>query len=90
MAHHSEQLPADYKRFAEQLGLGPTGKYPMGKIHECDAGEIAIGIATDLSNDIVVLNFGSPVSWCGLTADEAIEIANCLTARAMELKTIAH
>lgn len=64
--------------------LGPTGKFPDGKIADNDEGEIKIGITT--MNEKVVLEFGKPIYTVGFTADQAISIASVLVKRAMEIK----
>ncbi len=90
MAHHGYEAPDEMKQAALEQLLGPTKKYPMGKLCEEDAGEIVIGIAADLNNDLVVVNLGSPVSWLGLTPEQAQSIGGTLIAKAMTIKTTAH
>lgn len=48
--------------------LGPTGKFPQGKMNEDDEGGIAIGI-THTSTGQVVIDFGD--QWIGMGVDEA-------------------
>lgn len=90
MAHHGQDLPVQMKESALGTFLGPTHKYPMGKLCPEDAGEIAIGIAADLNTDRILINFGAEVSWLGLTVDQAKSIATTLIAKAMEIQTTAH
>ncbi len=59
----------------------------MSKIDRFDEGEIKFGIAADHNENIVRINFGKKVSWVGMTADQAMDIAQCLLKKAMELKT---
>ncbi|HZG00411.1 MAG TPA: hypothetical protein VEY71_05375 [Chitinophagales bacterium] len=50
--------------------LGATGRYPNGKINAQDEGEIGIGCA--LYEGKLIINFGDkPISWIGMTKDEA-------------------
>lgn len=60
----------------EKVSLGATGNFPDGKIIEQDEGEIMIGI-TEVEGRVVI-NFGKPVHWVGLTKQQAVEIAQSL------------
>lgn len=55
--------------------LGPTGKFPQGKLNEQDDGEIRIGIAADIAKRRVVVQFGTMVSWFAMPPELAREIA---------------
>lgn len=66
------------------LDLGPTGKYPDGKIADNDEGEIKIGITT--MKERIVIDFGKPIHTVGFEADQALSIASVLVKRAMEIK----
>jgi hypothetical protein len=87
MAHHGFESDANMKQLAKQMGLGATGNFPMGKFNEEDEGEIKIAIAADHQKNKILLNFGKPISWLGLTPDQAIDISNSLRDKAIELKT---
>lgn len=87
MAHHGFSLDEDMKSLARQMGLGATNNYPLGKMNEEDEGEIRIAIAADHQNDKVLINFGKPISWIGLTAEQAIDISDNLRDKAIEIKT---
>lgn len=60
--------------------LGSTGRFTDGKLNEDDKGEIMIGVTS--IEDRVVINFGKPVHWVGLTREQALGIANSLTKHA--------
>jgi hypothetical protein len=87
MAHHGFDLDENMKQESLEMMLGPTGRFPLGKLSKQDEGEIKIAIAADHNNDKVLMNFGTPVSWMGLTADQAIDISNSLRDKAIEIKT---
>jgi hypothetical protein len=59
--------------------LGPTGKFPHGKLDQSDEGGLTIAIGSQLdpgSNDTVVrVEFGKKVAWIGLPSKQAIEFA---------------
>lgn len=67
MAHHSQE-PMN-----KELGLGPTGQFPEGKLHQSDEGEIKLAIGHKEGK--VVIDFGSQVTWIGFTPNQAEEIA---------------
>ena len=62
--------------------FGATGKFPRGKMHESDEGELRLGVTVQQGTVIVV--FGKPVAWLGLTPQIARELATTLMERADE------
>ncbi len=66
--------------------FGKTGKFPDGKIHHSDEGEIQFGIAADRTKNVVVLDFGTPVVWLGLPPAVAKQLGETLIKRATELE----
>ncbi len=68
------------RREAERLGLGATGKFPLGKMDPADEGALKCALA--VKGNQVVLNFGSPVAWLSLPAAAARELARLLVLKA--------
>lgn len=64
------------------LKLGPTKDYPQGKMGDYDEGGLWIGITTKA--DKVVVHFGTPVAFLGLSAQDARNLAKVLVSRAAE------
>jgi len=64
------------------MKFGATGSFPQGKLNEDDEGAIQIGIAFDPTNQVVMIKFGTPVTWLGLPPEEAIQFANAILAKA--------
>jgi len=60
--------------------LGPTNEFPDGKINENDMGELRLGIGT--TNDNVVIDFGTSLTWLAFSKQEAIEFARIITEKA--------
>lgn len=98
MAHHSSEESfkspdlnkllneLDLKKTTKDgdtLNLGPTGKYPEGKIADNDEGELRMGITT--LNGKIVMDFGKPIHTIGFTKEQAIDMANILFERARTL-----
>jgi hypothetical protein len=70
----------------DDLNLGPTGKYPNGKVYADDAGELKVAITTDKENGIIRIDFGTRVEWLGLNVSEAKILAAALITRIQELE----
>lgn len=65
--------------------FGATGRYPFGRLNADDEGELAIGVAVDKAQGVIVLAFGKPISWMGLPSEKAREMAKLLSQKADEL-----
>lgn len=63
--------------------LGPTGKFPEGKLNPFDDGGLRFAVSTE--KGVVRVDFQTPVSWLGLPPQIAIAFANILKIRAEEL-----
>ena len=87
MSHHASEISNEMSEAVKDFQLGATGEFPRGKIDRLDEGQIKFAIAADHKTDTVVINFGKKVVWLGMTADEAIDVANSLIAKALEIKT---
>lgn len=70
------------KKAAEVQPLGATGEFPRGKIEPSDEGEIRFAVGADQETQTVVLDFGKPVAWIGMTPEQAVEIAQSLIEKA--------
>lgn len=64
--------------------LGPTGDFPRGKLNETDEGGLQLAIGKE--KDTVRIDFGKPVVWFALPADQALAFASLVVKHAMELK----
>ena len=58
---------------AEDPKLGPTGKFPEGKLNENDEGELKLMISHDEQN--LRLDFGKPIAWCAMPKAQALQFA---------------
>jgi len=64
--------------------IGPTGDYPDGMLGADDKGGTQFKIGHIKGR--VFFDFGRPVRWLGLTANEAIDIANAVKKHAKEAR----
>lgn len=60
---------------------GATGRFPDGKIHPGDEGELRFGVVKD-GHGNVHLNFGKDVSWLSMPPATAIQLARALLKHA--------
>lgn len=63
-----------------------TRHYPRGRLHPGDDGELSIKLSVDPETEAIVLDFGKPVTWIGMTADGAFAFAQLLADKAQALK----
>jgi len=70
------------------IKLGATGEFPDGKLNEADEGAAIMAIG-HLKGRVIV-DFGQPVAWLGLSPQEAVTMAQYLInqARQAALKTV--
>jgi hypothetical protein len=64
--------------------LGPTGRFPGGKLTDRDKGELAFAVS--VFNSKVIINFGRPITSLGMSAREAKQLATLLRQKAAETK----
>lgn len=61
---------------------GALGDFPEGKLTKNDEGSIQFAVG--VKDGKVVLDFGTPVAWLGLNAQQAADFASLLLKRARE------
>lgn len=64
--------------------LGPTGRFPDGKLTENDEGELVFTVG--VLKRKVVISFGSPVASIGLSPSQAVALAKSLQAHARQAR----
>ena len=64
--------------------LGPTGKFPRGKLTKGDRGEVTIALGS--KNGKVTINFGTELTWIGMPPDQAIAFAQAIIVKAQFVK----
>jgi hypothetical protein len=84
-AHHGddrERISNALQRLFEQ-GQGKAKRaYPDWRMGADDEGELAFAVGTDTRHGTVVLNFNKPVTWMGMTPDDARKLAELLIEKA--------
>lgn len=67
--------------------FGKLNSFSRGKIHAHDEGDLQMGIAN--KDGVVIINFGTPVTWIGLEPDKAEAFAALITKHAKEIRSKA-
>lgn len=62
---------------------GALGEFPEGELSKTDEGSIQFAIGE--KNGKVVIDFGTPVHWLGMSPQQAAEFASLLLKRAREV-----
>jgi len=81
--NQSSKLSQIMTQDATKQGFGETSAFPEGKINKDDEGEIQFGVTT--KDEKVILNFGKPVAWLGMTPGQAEDLGRLLIHRAYEI-----
>ena len=68
---------------AKRPPIGPTGRFPHGKLRPDDEGELAAAITT--RGRMIEIHFGTPTRWLALTPELAREFAAVLLERAAKI-----
>ena len=76
----NHEMDERIKKLGQQIG--PTRKFPEGKIHKSDEGEIGIGITAQKGK--VILEFGTNIHWIGFPPILARDLAKSLEKFALE------
>lgn len=87
MSHHSPE-PFDHperRDFMRKLMdttsfRGAIGSHPHGKLTKSDEGSLQFAIGG--KDGKVVIDFGSPVAWIGMTPQQAMDLAASIMKRA--------
>jgi len=88
--HHGDrQNDAETKklmeRFTAQIEHRAKREYSQGRLNANDDGDLAVVISTDYQNKRIVLDFGKPVTWLGMNADDAMSLAQQIFDRAHQI-----
>ena len=87
--HHGDGGPQEsdvekdlIQRFTEQIKGRAKRAYSQGRLNGDDLGDLAAVITTDADKEKIILDFGKPVTWLAMNADDAISLAQELIRRA--------
>lgn len=77
------EMAKKLKEFYKRGEVGPTGKFPEGKLTKKDEGEYRFMMA--VVKNKVVMNFGKPIAWIAMDRDEAFRVARALRKHAKKI-----
>lgn len=77
-----KKLANAVNRFLAQVDGKAKREYPEGRLSADDKGALAMALSHDVKTKTVVLAFGTPVSWFGLSAQDAVALAEGLIKQA--------
>jgi hypothetical protein len=78
-----DALRAPFKEPATE-SFGATGRFPEGQLRPDDEGEIRFGVAQHGGK--VVISFGKPTAWIGMSPQQARHLAKTLRRLADEAR----
>lgn len=68
---------------ADQETSLDSAQYPQGKLNEHDEGALPLRVGRE--EDKVAVHFGKPVAWIGMSADDAMALAELLAKHAIDI-----
>lgn len=74
-------------RMTPEILLGKQQDFPAGEYGPTDEGALSFAVGHDSRNGKVVIDFGSPVHWMALDADQARHFAQLLMNHAEATRT---
>ncbi|MES2781894.1 MAG: hypothetical protein V4657_03795 [Pseudomonadota bacterium] len=89
MSHHGsepfDEMPEAFKKLLGEMKetsgfRGAIGAYPHGKLTAKDEGSIQFAIGEKEGK--VVIDFGTPTAWIGMTPQQAMDLAASIMNRA--------
>ena len=82
--HHGDEVDQAMSTVAALLqvgdALGPTGRFPGGKLTDTDKGEVVFEVVR-FKNKVIV-NFGTPLMYIGMSPKEARRFGSLLIQKA--------
>lgn len=90
---HSVRVTEQIKETAQKIEdsvddprVGATGEHPEEPIDESDGGEMQFSVGAMVEERLVVVSFGKPVAWLGMSAIDARTLADLLNKQATTIE----
>lgn len=77
--------PDDPRSVKVACQLGATGDFPEGKLGDDDEGGLKIGVAADIPNGVVRVEFGKEVAWLAMPPETALDLAKSIIDHALAI-----
>lgn len=85
-APHHESFDDPLKeRLLDQFLNRARPDFPEGRLNSRDGGALSFAVAVDRKNQVVIIDFGKPVSWFALPKKELQQLIDLLQEKVKEL-----
>ena len=87
MSHHQsmEEVEAQ-RRLVDQIMGKASTEFSEGRLNRNDEGDLALAVAHDPQNNVVLIHFGKPVAWVGLNRKQTEGLISMLQDHASQIK----
>lgn len=96
--HHNEEMSPEMrklfednaaarKRFSDQVAGRAQRSYSDGRKGATDDGDVAFAVGPHPEHELVVLDFGKPVTFVSMAPQQAVELAQALIKHSRALST---
>jgi len=83
--HHGDGKQSEaMQRFIDQVERRAKREYTNGRLGASDDGSLAMAVAADPARGLVRVDFGKPVEWFALPAQQAVALAQLLIEKAKQ------
>lgn len=83
--HENEALKEMMQRFTDQVDQRAKRNYSEGRLNANDDGDLAFAVAADPAKNVVIIDFGKPVTWFALPPEQVNGLINLLMMKLREL-----
>ena len=83
--HGSPEESRLLKAFREQEAGTAKREWPEGRIEGTDDGQIVFKLSSDPETGVIKVDFGKPVTWVGMSPNDAVQVAQLLIKHARSI-----
>lgn len=84
--HQSMEEVEAQQRFVDQIMGRAAQHHSEGRLNNNDEGDLALAVAADTENNVVLIHFGKKVAWVGLNRKSASHLVNLLNEKINQIK----
>lgn len=89
-SHHGNGEPPELPDKIHQpkmLKLGTLGEHHHGKIRDDDKGELVMAVGSDVEKGVVIMGFGTSITWMGMTPKQVDQLCTLLKLHKEKLQS---
>lgn len=83
--HENDAIKELMQRFNDQVEQRAKRNYSEGRMNAEDDGDLAFAIAADPVKNVVIIDFGKPVTWMAMPPEQVNGLINLLMMKLREL-----